>query len=329
MSVIWMEDGIYRSVAYKSEADLEKAIIQVQNALFGANRIYLDVKKKIGRKGGQRNIPDGYLIDISGYTPRLYVVENELAAHHPIRHVAVQLLEFSLSFESEPRGIAQILFDALKAQPEAKAQCESYVASHEQFRNLDHLLDTLVYDSPFAALVVIDEIPDELQTVLDKRFKFGVEILELTRYENGQGKRIYRFEPFLADIEDAVEGVSKPVDMGELDTIVVPAREDGFQETFLGKDCWYAIRIHGTMRPQIKYIAAYRIRPISAITHIAPVHSIEPWKETGKYIVKFAEPAQEIDPIRLVKKGRVRALQNIRYTSIDRLRTAKTMDDVW
>jgi hypothetical protein len=35
--------------------------------------------------------PDGYLIDPSGQVPRLYVVENELAAHDPLRHIAVQI----------------------------------------------------------------------------------------------------------------------------------------------------------------------------------------------------------------------------------------------
>ena len=66
------------------------------------------------------------------------------------------------------------------------------------------------------------------------------------------------------------------------------------------------------MRPQIKYIAVYQVAPISAITHIAPVESIEPWEDSGKYVVKFSEPAK---PIRLVQKGRVKALQNLRYTT--------------
>jgi hypothetical protein len=52
------------------------------------------VKKKIGKKGGLRNIPDGYLIDLSDAKPRLFVVENELAVHDPLRHIAVQILQF-------------------------------------------------------------------------------------------------------------------------------------------------------------------------------------------------------------------------------------------
>ena len=84
MGLIWTPTGPYHLVTYQSEADLEAAILQVRDLLFGDNRIYLPVKKKIGAKGGVRNIPDGYLIDLTGKQPRLYVVENELAAHYPI-----------------------------------------------------------------------------------------------------------------------------------------------------------------------------------------------------------------------------------------------------
>ena len=36
------------------------------------------------------------------------------------------------------------------------------------------------------------------------------------------------------------------------DTIVVPAQKKGFDEVFLGQDCWYAIRISGGMLDKIK-----------------------------------------------------------------------------
>ncbi|MGD0519429.1 MAG: hypothetical protein ABSA26_17975, partial [Thermoguttaceae bacterium] len=88
MGLIWTHTGPYRLATYQSEADLENAILQVQDLLFGTNRIYLPIKRKIGAKGGVRNVPDGYLIDLTGKQPRLYVVENELAAHDPLRHIA-------------------------------------------------------------------------------------------------------------------------------------------------------------------------------------------------------------------------------------------------
>ena len=334
MPVIWTDNAHYRLVEYENEADLETAIIQVQGSLFGQDRYYLDIKKKIGAKGSIQNIPDGYLLDLSGSKPRLYVVENELAAHDPLRHIAVQILQFSLSFEAEPLIVKKVLLQALDSAPDAKHACETYV-QERGYRNVDHLLEYLVFESPFSALVVIDSIPENLETVLSEKFRFGVEVLELARYEDAAGKHVYHFAPFLEDVLGESSGSSNnqfsisSVTPDEIDTIVVPARKDGFQETFIGENCWYAVRIHGTVRPQIKYIAAYQIAPISAITHVAPVKAIEPYRDTSKYVLYFAEPAKPIGPLPLVKGGIVRAPQASRYTTYEKLLKAKTMDDVF
>jgi hypothetical protein len=117
--------------------------------------------------------------------------------------------------------------------------------------------------------------------------------------------------------------------IAEVDTVVVPAREDGFKEVFLGENRWYEIRIHHNLIPRIKYIAVYQVAPVSAITHWAPVKNIEPWQDSGKFVVNFAEPAKEISSIPLVPKSRIKALQNIRYTSFNRLQKAKTLDEVF
>jgi len=133
----------------------------------------------------------------------------------------------------------------------------------------------------------------------------------------------------LAGTIETIPAKDKGRSITEVDTIIVPAREDGFQEVFRGENRWYAIRMHPSIIPQIKYIAAYRVAPVSAITHWALVKNIKPWKDTGKFVVTFAEPAKEISPIPLVPKSRVKALQNARYTSLDRLQKAKTLDEVF
>ena len=65
--------------------------------------------------------------------------------------------------------------------------------------------------------------------------------------------------------------------------VVVPAQEEGFKDVFLGEHRWRAIRISGGMLQRIKYVAAYQTKPVSAVTHYAPVASIEPYGEEGKY----------------------------------------------
>jgi len=150
-------------------------------------------------------------------------------------------------------------------------------------------------------------------------------------------ERIHRYEPFLADVEavdvktadDVAVRERRPRDPSNIDTVVVPSREDGFKEVFLGENRWWSVRIHPAMLKQLKYVAVYRTAPISAITHYAPIRSIEPWKNSGKVVINFAEPAQEIAPLKLIKDGRVAPLYNLRYTNFEKLKTAKNLDEAF
>lgn len=112
-----------------------------------------------------------------------------------------------------------------------------------------------------------------------------------------------------------------------IDTVVVPAQEYGFNKAFLGEDSWYAIRIGGGKLDKIKFIAAYRTAPISAITHIAPVKTIEPYGDSGKYKLIFSEKAKEIAHIEYgnAPKG---YMQGMKYTTMERLKKAKTIKDL-
>lgn len=273
------------------------------------------------------------MIDLSSARdPKLYVVENELASHDPLRHIAVQILQFSLSFETSPHQVKSVLKDAMNVDPSAAELCESYT-ERSGIENIDVLLERMVYgDERFNALVVIDELSEKLEKALVSRFQFPVEILTLERYATDGEDVLYRFDPFLQDLtglDDEPRGPLPPLDPAEIDTIVVPARDDGFQEVFLRENRWYAIRMHSSMRSKTRHIAVYRVAPVSAVTHIAPVSSVERWKETSKYVVNFAEPAKEIGPIALVPKGVVKAPQAPRYTSIDRLKSARDLDGVF
>jgi hypothetical protein len=114
----------------------------------------------------------------------------------------------------------------------------------------------------------------------------------------------------------------------ERDTVVVPALEDSFQETFIGENCWYAIRISGGMLPRIKYIAAYRGDPISAITHYAPVERIEPYGDGGKCRLVFSEAAKEISPIPF-GNAVAGTMQGPRYTSLVKLLAASSVAELF
>jgi hypothetical protein len=116
--------------------------------------------------------------------------------------------------------------------------------------------------------------------------------------------------------------------MGQPDTIIVPAQQEGFEKVFLGESCWYAIRISGGKLPKIKFIAAYRTQPESKVTHYAPVSSIEPYGEEGKYKLIFAEPAKPIGPIPFADAPQG-SMQGPRYTSFAKLQKAKKLTDLF
>lgn len=333
--MLWSKSESYHLHPFESEAEFEKAIIECSASIFGPNRFYVDVKKKIGLKGKTQNIPDGYLIDLaSNSEPRLFVVENELASHDPLKHIAIQILEFSLSFESSAHSVKNIVKTSLSADPVALKRCQDYAAANN-LDNVDVLLERLVHGPDrFRALVIIDDLSEELEQVLINKFRFPVEVLTVQRYRSAEGKNIYQFDPFLNDVMlPPIGKVGKPVvgslDPSSIDTIVVPARDEGFQDVFIGENRWYAVRIHSSMIPKIKYVAVYRVAPESAITHIAAVKSIEQWKGTNKYVITFSAPAESLGPIRLSPDGEVKAPQAPRYTSRDRLAKATTLEDAF
>lgn len=323
--MLWNINNQYEVVPYVKEAELEDAVTEVKDALFGPKRIYLNDKRKIGKQGGTNNLPDGYLIDLTNnQEPKIFVVENDLSSHQHLKHIAVQVLEFSLSFETSKVRVKNIIKEMLQKRRDEWKKCEEF-AQKNGYDNVDYLLESIIHKKDsFNALLVIDELSEELETVLISRFKFPVEIVTLKRYKNQKGDILYDFEPFLIDVIEETPNV----DISEIDTIVVPAREDGFKEVFIDENCWYAIRLNASMIPKVKYIAAYQVAPISAITHIAEVKSIEQWKDTNKYILHFTDPAEEIEHVQLGKL-KTKAPQSPRYSSRSRILNAKSLDEVF
>ncbi len=61
------------------------------------------------------------------------------------------------------------------------------------------------------------------------------------------GLRAFEFPETVAVPAALDSGTSSPLIRGGLDTVVVPAQKEGFEQVFLGEDCWYAIRISGVI----------------------------------------------------------------------------------
>lgn len=323
MEKLLIKSQTYSYYEYATEKEFEQVIVENAEHIFGSRSIYVDIKKRIGND--IITIPDGYLIDFSFAEPRLYIIENELSSHDPYKHIGSQILKFAISYKQSGRKIKAFLYEYLK-QNNLLEKVECFITSGN-YRNIDDLLESIIFERPIAAIVVIDSSSWELENVLSQ-LTIDTDILEFQTFTCGS-ERVHKFTPFNAEVRDVTESNGGFIPADALNTVVIPAREEGFEAEFLGNNRWFAIRIHASMIDKIKYIAAYQVAPISAITHYAEVVSIEKWGDTNKYVLNFNGAAKEIEPIELDKDKKGLAPQAPRYTSFNKLEGAKKLSEVF
>ena len=314
---------IYTQYTYLKEDEFEKMIVDQSASIFGSAGIYFDIKKLIGTPKKGATIPDGYYLDLTFHNdPRLYLVEVELNSHDVYGHIGEQILRFGISSETDKYKIKNHLLSAVNKDNSKKKKLADYFAK-SKYDNINELLDRVIFENKPAAIIVIDEATDELFNVM-AQLTMATEVIEAQTYVCGD-KKLHRFSPFK---DEVMTDLPANTDADELDTIIVPAREDGFNEEFMKNDRWFAIRISGAMIDKIKHIAAYQVAPVSGITYIADVDRIEKYKDTNKYIVFFKSgTVKRLNKVALGKKKL--APQAPRYSSYNAVLSAHTLDDLW
>ena len=314
----------YSLYNYEKESQFESMIIENVDSIFGKNGIYFDFKKLIGKQKKGASIPDGYYLDLTFHNePQLYLVEVELSGHDVYGHIGNQLLRFGTSSDTAKHKIKTLLLEHINSNSDKKKKLIEFV-KQSKYDNINELLDKVIYENKPSAIIIIDEATEDLYTMLNQ-LTMPVDVIEAQTYVC-RGKHLYRFTPFN---DDVLTDLPVADDADELNTVVVPAREDGFKEEFLKNNCWYAIRISASMIDKIKYVAAYQVSPVSGITHIAEVEHIEKYKDTNKYIVYFK--ANSVRKVNVVSLGKYKELapQSPRYTSYSKITEANSIDDLW
>ena len=322
--IIDENNEVYSQYTYKKEADFERMIVENAETIFGKDGIYFDIKKKIGVNKKGATIPDGYYLDLTFHNaPCLYLVEVELNSHDVYGHIGEQILRFGISSETDKYKMKNHLLTEINKDPQKQTLLEGYFAN-SKYDNINELLDKVIFDNKASAIIVIDEATEELYNVLGQ-LTMRTDVIEAQTYICGD-KKLHRYTPFK---EEILTDLPENEDPDELDTIIVPAREEGFNEEFLKNQRWFAIRISGAMVDRIKYIAAYQVAPVSGITYIAEIDHIEKYKDTNKYIVFFKNGSlKKISKVGLGKK-KGKAPQAPRYSSCNRILEAKSLDDLW
>lgn len=321
MYKIITKQGILEPYKYNTENEFEQEIVKNKTAIFGEKSIYFDIKKKIGN-----TIPDGYCLDLTFHTePKLYFIEVEMESHDLYGHIAEQLLKFSMAFDDNKYKLKNILMEEIEKDPEKQKMLKDYVQdSKTKFNDETELLYHVIYEMSISIIVIIDEYTEQLERVQSK-LNDEITVLEFESYK-ANGEVVHRFTPFYDDQEIDVDN-EETADVDELDTIIVPAMEEGFNQVFLGENCWYAVRISAPMINRIKYVAAYQVAPVSGVTYYASVDRIEKYKETGKYIIYFKDKAKKINKIPMGNNKK--AVRSCRYVNLQELLSAETISSIW
>ena len=142
---------------------------------------------------------------------------------------------------------------------------------------------------------------EEAKNILEKQYKVNIENLQVKKEEKKE--------------ED-------------FDLAIFPAREEGFQDVFLGEREWRYVRINKNKIDKIKYIAIYRTAPLSEVTHYAKVKSINYNEEYQKYSITL-----DGKPIRLEKPLKLdtldpNAMRSGRFVKLSELKKAKNLKEL-
>jgi len=324
MARIILQNKEYILNDFNREDELEKAVIENKRYIFGKDSVYIDVKKRIGKEN-HKSIPDAFLIDFyDSKKPQLYIVENEIASHDVYSHIAEQIARFATSVISSGIQVRQMLSEEINNNPDLTKEIENQL-NNTDFKTITDLLLYLVEQNIIKIVIVINENSEDLNLVL-KIFKNQPDVVILQRYICA-GDILYYYEPMREEIEDIEIEKAKTGNAVEFDTVVCAAFEDGFNRAYIESKAWWPIRLSQEAREKLKYLAIYEKAPKAEISNYAEIDRIEPYKDTGKYIL-YLKNQKKIPPIKL-NVGKGEAPQSPRYTTLKKLLSAKFINELW
>lgn len=318
---ISLDKTIYEPDSFSTEQELEDAVQKHAEDIFSNDCIYICIKKRVTNKNNNFiNIPDAYVIDFRG-RPKLWVVENELSTHDSFRHVGVQMLQFASQFTEGSFEIKSMLLEAINKDKDLQERANK-LTKKVNFQNIGEVLDYAIYKNEFGFVIIIDEINQDLYSVT-RELARQPELLQIQKYKSKDGTLLYTYEELLGEVVEAKSTLIKDID--DIDTMVAPAKEEGFKRVFLGQKEWYAVRIASSVIPRLKYLAMYEVAPVKAIRWVGKIESIQPYEDTGKYKI-FLSEINEIEPINLGNPKY--APYGPRYTTYELLQKAKDLGDL-
>ena len=170
MDKVILIDGVrYLPYIPQDEKELEDAVVEHSENIFGENTIYLDIKKKLKSEIGKGTIPDGYLLDIPN--KKLWLVEIELSTHQEFDHIAKQIMNFNSALGNyrTRQRLATIIREYIESDPILfnKAQNLGLDKNHAYEFLLNKIIDPSYQSQNTQVYVVIDKKTDKIVSALN------------------------------------------------------------------------------------------------------------------------------------------------------------------
>lgn len=192
-------DGVrYLETPPKDEDELEQAVVEHSQEIFGEDSVYLDLKHKIKSKSGVGSIPDGYTI-ILGKTPQWHVVEVELSSHPLHDHIVAQIGKF-VSGIKNPNTQAEIvraIDEEISEDPILVAKIKKAIGQIEIYKYLTDCIS-----APPTVTIIIEKATPELDDALDAINHPIKKVIEFRTFarENAETVHAHLFEPIYTEV---------------------------------------------------------------------------------------------------------------------------------
>lgn len=125
---------------------------------------------------------------------------------------------------------------------------------------------------------------------------------------------------------------SNATDVAELDTLIVPARDNAaYREDFFVRHVWSNVRVVEEKLQCMRYLAVYVGAPTSAITHYAPIGSYRKDPQNpGRYSILLEGNPQPLPQrVEAGDPGAAAGMRSCRYTAFYLLCRARSLQDLF
>ncbi|GAH85284.1 unnamed protein product, partial [marine sediment metagenome] len=179
MRIVLIDGVKYEERTPANEDELERAVKEHAEDIFGEQSIYFDIKHKLKSKAGIGSIPDGFVI-IPGDQPQWHIVEVELSSH-AYEHIAGQVSRFinGIDDPSTQRKIVDALYENMGNDEFVKLRLKKAIGTTDTHKFLSDLISG----------------PAVLTIIIEKHTRRVDEALKMLNYPH-ENKKVVEFQTF-------------------------------------------------------------------------------------------------------------------------------------